>query len=382
MNILVVSSYPNEIKPHFSAFVYHLVQHLSAQEANVEVISPDSWWKPRHRLITGPGHYLYGNEEATILRPKYFDFPNRIRIGGYALGRFNVVTYSHAVERILPHLQRKPDVVYAHFLYRSGPGALMAARHFGIPAVVALGESSLAKHEHIYTKRHMRRTIDEFSGIISVSRVNQRYCLDELGVPENRILVLPNAVDRDIYYPRDKLLMREKYDLPRDARIIAFTGHFIERKGPLRVLAALERLPDDVYGVFLGSGPQKPQGDKVLFADSVPPHRVPELLSASDVFVLPTLNEGSCNAIAEAMACGLPVVSSDIEAVREQVDEDSGILVDPNSIDDIVAGVEDVLDNSGPERWSQRKSSEGVVLDLRERAAKIKGFLALFTDPN
>jgi teichuronic acid biosynthesis glycosyltransferase TuaC len=382
MNILVVSSYPDETKPHSSIFVYHLVQQLTAQNATVEVISPVNWWKPRDRLITGPGDYLYGHEEATIFRPKYFDFPNRIRIGAYTLGRFNAATYSHAVEGVLPHLQHKPDIVYAHFLYRTGPGALMAARYCGVPAVVALGESNLAKHEKIYTKRHMRRTIDGFSGIISVSRVNKRYCMEELGVPEDRIVVIPNAVDRDIYFPRDKMLMREKHNLPRDARIIVFTGHFIERKGPLRVLSVLERLPDDVYGVFLGSGPQRPQGEKVLFAGSVPPHQVPELLSASDVFVLPTLNEGSCNAIAEAMACGLPVISSDIEAVQEQVDEDSGILVDPNSIDDIIAGVEDVLYNSGPERWSQRGNREGVVFDIRERTAKIKAFLARFTDLN
>jgi teichuronic acid biosynthesis glycosyltransferase TuaC len=382
MNILVVSSYPDENRPHSSVFVYHLVQQLTAQPATVEVISPTSWWKPRHRLITGPGHYLYGNEEATILRPRYFDFPNRVRIGAYTLGRFNTVTYSHAVAGVLPLLQRKPDIVYAHFLYRAGPGALTAARYFGVPAVVALGESNLAKHERIYTKRHVRRTIDGFSGIISVSQVNKRYCMDELGVPEDRIVVLPNAVDRDIYFPRDKMLMREKHNLPRDGHIIAFTGHFIERKGPLRVLSALERLPDDVYGVFLGSGPQKPKGGKVLFADSVPPYQVPELLSASDVFVLPTLNEGSCNAIAEAMACGLPVVSSDIEAVREQVDEDSGILVDPNSIDDIVAGVEYVLYNSGPERWSQRRDSEGVVFGLKERTARIQAFLAQYSGSN
>jgi teichuronic acid biosynthesis glycosyltransferase TuaC len=382
MHILVVSPYPDETRPHSSVFVYHLVQQLTAQAATVEVISPTSWWKPRNRLITGPGHYIYGNEEATILRPRYFDFPNRIRIGAYTLGRFNAATYSHAVEGVLPHLQNKPDVVYAHFLYRPGPGALRAARYFGVPAVVALGESNLAKHERIYTKRHVRRTIGGFSGIISVSQVNKRYCRDELGVPEDRIVVLPNAVDRDIYFPRDKMLMREKHNLPRDGRIIAFTGHFIERKGPLRVLSALERLPDDVYGVFLGSGPQKPKGKKVLFADSVPPYQVPELLSASDVFVLPTLNEGSCNAIAEAMACGLPIVSSNIEAVKAQVDEDSGILVDPNSIEDIIAGVEDVLYHIGSERWSQRRNRGRVVFDLRERTARIKAFLAQLTDSN
>jgi len=379
MNVLVVSSYPDDIRPHSSVFVYHLVQQLVAQDVTIEVISPISWWKRRGSLRTIAGHYRYGREEATILRPKYLDFPNRIRIGVHTLGKLNTGTYARAVKGILRTLEHKPEIVYAHFLYRAGPGALMAAKCLGVPAVVALGESNLAKHESIYTKRHMQRTISQFAGIVSVSGVNKRYCVNELGVPEDRIVVIPNAVNKDIYFPRDKVLMREKHSLPRRGHIIAFTGHFIERKGPLRVVSALERLPDDVYGVFLGEGPQQPQGEKVLFAGSVPPHQVPELLSAADVFVLPTLNEGSSNAIAEAIACGVPVVSSNIEAVKEQVDSQSGILVDPRSIDDIARGIEEVLYHSGPKRWSKRGTTEGGVLDLKQRAAAIKAFLAQHT---
>src|SRR5699024_5133340 len=124
---------------------------------------------------------------------------------------------------------------------------------------------------------------------------------------------------------------RDKYNLPQDAFIVAFTGHFIERKGPLRLLQAIEGIAPEknVAGIFIGSGEQEPSSKKVLFKGRLTHAEVPEMLSAADVFALPTLNEGSCNAIAEAMACGLPIISSDIEAIREQVTEENAVMVNP-----------------------------------------------------
>jgi teichuronic acid biosynthesis glycosyltransferase TuaC len=102
----------------------------------------------------------------------------------------------------------------------------------------------------------------------------------------------------------------------------------------LRVLNAITRL-DNVKGVFIGKGEQVPEGSAVIFADKLNNDDIPKYLSACDVFVLPTLNEGSCNAIIEAMACGLPIVSSTIDSIKEQVPADCGLLVDPLDIDEL-----------------------------------------------
>ena len=118
----------------------------------------------------------------------------------------------------------------------------------------------------------------------------------------------------------------------------------------MRVLQAIENI-DDVYGIFVGKGNQEVSSDKVVFKGKVTTSLIPELLSAADVFVLPTLHEGSCNAIVEAMACGLPIVSSDIPEIRFQCDPKSSILVDPLDVDKIEWAIrritsEDILCNT------------------------------------
>lgn len=336
MNILLISSYPNNFDKSRSIFVYRLVQSLSELGCNVVVISPQPWYSKRGKYKSKAGNMDYGDERAVVYRPKYFNFPNKIRLGKYSLGKFNVNTYNNVVKNTLLGLDFRPNIVYSHFLYLSGPAAIMAGDYYKVPTVVALGESDLEKHLNIYSKYDMSRLINQFSGIISVSQKNKKYSEEQLGVASDKIKVFPNAVNHEVFYPRDKKAMREKYNLPQEKFIIAFTGHFIERKGPLRVLEALNKISDDkVGGIFIGNGVQEPEGEKVLFKGKVSHHQVAELLSAADVFVLPTLNEGSCNAIVEAMACGLPVISSDIEAVREQVTEKNGILCEPYDVESI-----------------------------------------------
>src|SRR5690606_1990485 len=113
--------------------------------------------------------------------------------------------------------------------------------------------------------------------------------------PESKILVAPNGTDLSLFRPRDKDQMRRKYNLPIAAKIVLFVGRFVENKGPLRVQDALSMLGDDVVAVFIGSGIQRPSHSKIVFCGPLEHHVVSDYMSLSDVFVLPTLHEGSSN---------------------------------------------------------------------------------------
>ena len=214
----------------------------------------------------------------------------------------------------------------------------------------------------------------QISGFVAVSNKLKNELIG-YGISKNRIFVKPNAVDLTKFYKRNKAEMRKKYKLPMDLKLVAFVGRFEPVKGPLRVLEAVQKL-DNVGVLFIGRGPQEPIGSSVVFKESVPSYKIPELLSAADIFVLPTQKEGSCNAIAEAIACGLPVVSSNIPEVIVQCDPSFSILVDPLDVKALETAIDSILSNKkrGVE-MSENALKFSKNFEIGERASSILNFV-------
>ena len=142
---------------------------------------------------------------------------------------------------------------------------------------------------------------DYVSGVICVSTKNKEESISLGLTTEEKCFVKPNAVNSELFKKLDKETCRKKLGLPADAFIISFVGSFIERKGANRVAAAIKSLSGDpVYSIFAGRGNVEPDCENILFKGSLRHEDIPEYLNASDVFVLPTLAEGCCNAIVEA----------------------------------------------------------------------------------
>jgi glycosyltransferase involved in cell wall biosynthesis len=199
--------------------------------------------------------------------------------------------------------------------------------------------------------------------------------VERYGVPKERITVLPNGVDERRFRPQGRAESRRRLGLPAERPILAFVGHWSERKGPLRVMEAIRARPD-VGAVFLGRGLQRPSGPQVLYAGPVPHEDVPVWLSAADLFVLPTLDEGCSNALLEALACGLPVVTSDRPFNRAVVDESMALLVEPSDPAALGAAIAALVD-----RPALRASLGAAALahaarfSLERRAGRIRALL-------
>lgn len=371
--LVACSSYPSAALPHHGTFVRALVEQWARLQVSVDVIAPRSRWSTALPAFerTEPVDGI----QVAVHRPPFLSYSNRPLPWVGSTFHWTVASYGRAFARSAVDLTLKPDIAYGHFLFPSGSAAAAVGRRLRIPAAVALGESSLGYYEPLLGLDRISETLRGIDVIVSVSETNKSYCVERLGIEPERIHVVPNAVDPDRFHRREREAARLRLRIPETMPLVVFTGHFIERKGPLRVVAALRELPD-VGAAFLGSGPQIPAGEQVVHAAPVSQDDVPDWLSAADVFVLPTLAEGCPNAVIEAMACGAPVVSSDIPELHETVGEGPALLIDPQDPSAIREAVRRVLEDRDLAAEMRRAGLERAArFTLAARADRILDLL-------
>ena len=144
--------------------------------------------------------------------------------------------------------------------------------------------------------------------------------------------MFPNGVDLGLFKPGDRSKARSELGIIGDRFVIAFVGHFEEQKGLTCLLDAVQGL-EQVALLLVGQGSIKVKdGGSVAFKGRLPHARIPLALAAADIFVLPTRVEGSCNAVIEAIACGLPIVTSDGRYMDDIVDDGVAVRTDPMDV--------------------------------------------------
>ena len=306
-----------------------------------------------------------------MVRPRIVTASAR-RLGSWNSAELSDWTFGAAANRELDRLVGRLDLVYAHFFYPAGRAAMRFAKRKHVPFFIAHGDDSIDPWHLRKGKLHFR----DVTGVVAVSTDNGRFCQEVFAIPESKVAVFPNGVDRTLFFPRDRVEARRALGLPVGVPLVAFVGHFIPRKGPDRVLSAIEGMPS-VKALMIGEGPLSLPSERIQFQGVVKHEDLPLYLSAADVFVLPTTGEGSCNAILEAMACGLPVVTSTASFNDDIVIPDVAIRVDPMDVLQIRRATHEVLaDRDLRRRMSIRCVEWSAGFSIARRASRITDWMA------
>ena len=334
--IVVMSSlFPSPARPNAGVFIrermFRVAKHLP-----VTVVSPQPWFPgqglirrfrpgyrpaaPRHEIMDG----------IDVFRPRFLSVPG---IGRSLDGLSMAVCTLATVQRL--RRERGVNLIDAHFAHPDGEAAVRIGRWLKLPVAVTLRGTEVPHSRQPQLRPRISRTLQQADRVFSVSDSLRQLAL-ELGASPERMQVIGNGVDLQRFFPVDRTQARRALNLAPSARVLISVGGLVERKGMHRVIECLPALvaiyPDLVY--LIVGGPS-PEGDltaelqdqvvraglqsHVRFLGPLAPDALRAPLSAADVFVLATRNEGWANVFLEAMACGLPVVTTDVGGNREVV---------------------------------------------------------------
>lgn len=375
--ILFIGLYPNKMHLYSNVFFQNLVWSIADLGVECTVIAPLSITQYGRKIKKLPNEYLEITKKGNkirVIEPKYLSYSSK-RIGFYNTVYLTEGSFYQSVIKTVKKYNLEFDAVYGHFILRGGLTAVKIGKKYKKPSYFAYGECNLFTEVTSVYKKLNKNNIGLVNGVISVSKKNTNELLKTGIIEAEKIGLFPNATNLDTFHPKRKDECRQLLGLSKEDFILGFLGGFIERKGDKRLLKAAEGL-SDVKLAFAGAGTTPPEGGNVVFCQSLPHEKVPEFLNAIDVFVLPTLNEGCCNSIIEAMACGVPIISSNLSFNDEILDETNSIKINPNSIEEIRKAIILLRDDIKlRKRLAAGAYQAALKLSIEDRAKHILKFM-------
>ncbi|HYZ61997.1 MAG TPA: glycosyltransferase family 4 protein [Acetobacteraceae bacterium] len=374
--------FPHAGRPNHGIFVENRLRHLlSTGQVVSTVIAPVPWFPSRSpRFGEWARHAEAGRTELrdglAIHHPRYA-LPPRV---GMLVAPASLFLSGSAQLRNLVRRGFEFDLIDAHYLYPDGVAAVALGKLFRKPVVVTARGSDVTQFPNYAGPRRMIGwAMAQSAALISVS-AGLRQAMLRLGADPEKVTVLRNGVDLRLFRALDRDAIRAELGLT--GPVLLSVGHLIARKRHHFAIEALARLPEWRL-LILGEGPERGALEalarrlgveaRVDFKGALPHAVLPRLYNAADVLILASSREGWANVLLEAMACGTPVVASDIPGNPEVVQAaEAGAIVSQNTPECFADTIRALYANR-PSREATRAYAEEFSWD-----ATSAGQLALF----
>jgi glycosyltransferase involved in cell wall biosynthesis len=352
LKIAVVTRYfPSSAEPWQGRSAYQTLR-LVAHEADLRVFYPNASYpsllKPRSRS--------YRQLDATWTPPdvktNYYDFPCLPLITRPINGWL-------AARALLPHVRAfAPDLIFSCILYPDGYSALKIGQALSVPVVAMSIGSDINRIGDRVSAMHTRTVLREADFLVTVSDDLRKKAI-MMGASPKRARSIINGCDLSIFHVRDRMEARQKLCIDPAAEAVVYTGRMDVKKG-LRDLveAAVSLHPDrpNLHVYLVGEGPDRPIIQSAINANNAASYihaltacafdDVAVWMAAANLVTLPSYMEGCPNVVLEALACGRPVVATNVGGIPEIMSDACGRLVPPREPAALALAIGSVLDST------------------------------------
>lgn len=373
MKLLTFSTlYPNAEQPNHGIFVETRLRYLIASgKATSRVVAPVPWFPS-----TDPKYGPYAqfarvarHEERnglSVEHPRYLVVP---RIGMNVTPFLLAQSAKKTIGRILDE-GYDFDAIDAHYFYPDGVAAIMLGKYFKKPVVItARGTDINLIPQFALPRKMIMWAAERANAIVTVCNALKDE-ITGLGVANQNIVALRNGVDLQRFQPHDRAAARAALGI--DGFTILSVGLLDPRKGHDIPIRALAELPD-VRLMIAGSGPDLKKlqdlaaasgvADRVSFLGPIAQTALAQYYNAADVLVLASSREGWANVLLESMACGTPVIASNVWGTPEVVAApEAGLLMQERTPASLAASVR-LLRANYPDHQATRRYAERFSWD-------------------
>jgi teichuronic acid biosynthesis glycosyltransferase TuaC len=380
--LLFSTLYPSSVRPSHGIFVETRLRHLLASgQVETRVVAPVPWFPSTHpyfgsyaQFAATPQREIWNHIE--VFHPRYFLPP---KVG---MNIAPVLLAMGAYRTILSLLRQgfAFDLIDAHYFYPDGVAAMILGRVLGKPVVITARGTDISLVPRYALPRWMiQRAGRRCAAIITVCKALKDELVD-IGINPGKVTVLRNGVDLKQFYPEDRQWARSVFGMSHFA--LASVGHLVPRKGHDLVIGVLPHLTDAELFIA-GSGPEERRlralansldvADRVHFLGMLTQDQLRLLYSGADALVLASSREGWANVLLESMACGTPVIATNVWGTPEVVAApEAGVLVEERSTDTLRFGIQR-LRSALPDPLATRRYAEAFDWE-----ATTKGQLDIF----
>lgn len=364
--------YPSSVRPSHGIFVETRLRYLLASgQVQSVVVAPVPWFPLKDSRFGSYSKFARTPHEETlngirVLHPRYPLLPKM----GMSSAPFLLAQSAMPAIRRLQTEGHDFDAIDAHYFYPDGVAAVLLAKKLGKPvAITARGTDINLIPAHAIPRQLIRWAGKRATAMITVCEALRKSMMD-LGIDGQRITTLRNGVDLERFRPVDRTAQREALGLK--VFTLLSVGYLIPRKGHDLIIEALPMLPD-VRLLIAGDGPELANlthlakrlgvAGRVTFLGSLPQTELRNYYGAVDALVLASSREGWANVLLESMACGTPVVASDVWGTPEVVAApEAGVLM-PSRTPEGIAQAVNVLRANYPDYGATRHYAEKFSWD-------------------